>query len=50
MQLVNIAIMQTLQLNGFKDYIDQDDIIEAHGGVGDKLIDYYTKRLKELQK
>ena len=78
----------------FKDYIDQDDIIEAHGGVeevtakdivddifcesdfwyddfiqnfdivvenmypedklkeivGDKLIDYYTKRLKELQK
>lgn len=93
---INIAIMQTLQLND----IDQDDIIEAHGGVeevtakdivddifcesdfwyddfiqnfdiesdvienmypediaeqlkeivGDKLIDYYTKRLKELQK
>lgn len=84
----------------FKDYIDQDDIIEAHGGVeevtakdivddifcesdswydafiqnfdiesdvvenmysediaeqikevaGDKLVDYYTKYLKELQK
>lgn len=75
----------------FKGYIDQDDIIEAYGGVddifcesdswyddfiqkfdiesdvvenmypediaeqikeaaGDKLVDYYTKYLKELQK
>ena len=33
MQLVNIAIMQTLQLNGLKIISIKDDIIEAYGGV-----------------
>lgn len=101
---INVASGQNYNVDSivewFKDYIDQDDIIEAYGGVGevtakdivddifcesdswyddfirkfdiesdvienmysediaeqikevagDKLVDYYTKYLKELQK